>query len=79
MPLTRAFNREGKPKRVYVWELRVRVDNQAGKIMTDQIHNIDKRRFQKKIGELTPKQMEEVMKKLRILITFFPTQIKAKL
>ena len=42
LPLTRAFNRQGQPKYVYAWEVRVKVDNQEGKVMTDQIHNIDK-------------------------------------
>jgi mRNA-degrading endonuclease toxin of MazEF toxin-antitoxin module len=79
MPLTRAFNRQGQPKVIYAWEVRVKVVNQEGKVMTDQIHNIDKQRLEKKIGELSTKQMSEIMKKLGNLINFFPEKIKAKL
>ncbi|CAI2195078.1 20633_t:CDS:2 [Funneliformis geosporum] len=32
-----AFNRQGQPKYVYAWEVRIKVDNQEGKVMTDQI------------------------------------------
>jgi mRNA-degrading endonuclease toxin of MazEF toxin-antitoxin module len=79
LPLTRAFNRQGQPKVIYAWEVRVKVDNQEGKVMTDQIHNIDKQRLEKKIGELSTKQMTEIMKKLGTLINFFPEKTKAKL
>jgi mRNA-degrading endonuclease toxin of MazEF toxin-antitoxin module len=87
LPLTRAFNKEGQPKYVYAWEVRVRVNNQEGKILTDQIHNIDKQRLEEKIDELSSEKITEVMKKLRMLINFFPEKqsfigdqkIKAKL
>ena len=79
MPLTRAFNQQGQPKRVYAWEVRIKVANQEGKILTDQIHNIDKQRLKKKIGELSNEKMELVMKQLRMLINLFPERIKAKL
>lgn len=79
LPLTRAFNQQGQAKYVFVWEVRVRVDSQEGKILTDQIHNIDKERLKEKIGELSNEKMFEVMKKLRMLINFFPEKIKAKL
>jgi len=79
LPLTRAFNKLGQPKKIYAWEVKVRVDNQEGKIMTDQIHNIDKQRLAKKIGELSIEQMTEIMKKLGALINFFPEKLKAKL
>jgi len=79
LPLTRAFNKLGQPKKIYAWEVKVRVDNQEGKIMTDQIHNIDKQRLEKKIGELSIEQMTEIMKKLGALINFFPEKLKAKL
>ena len=78
LPLTRLFNKLGQPKKVYVWEVKVRVGNQAGKVMTDQMHNVDKQRLKEKIGELPPEIMAEIMKKLRMLINFFP-EIKAKL
>lgn len=79
LPLTRYFNKQGQPKQVYFWEVRVRVDNQEGKIMTDQIHNIDKQRLKEKIGELPPDKIKEVLEKLRDIITFFPEKIKSKL
>lgn len=47
--------------------------------MTDQIHNIDKQRLEKKIGRLSTEQMNEIMKKLGALINFFPEKLKAKL
>lgn len=78
IPLTRYYNKFGLPKKVYAWEVRVKVNNQEGKVMTDQIHNIDKQRLEKKIGELSLAEMKEVMKKLGMLVNFFPT-IKAKL
>jgi mRNA-degrading endonuclease toxin of MazEF toxin-antitoxin module len=59
--------------------VRVRINNQEGKVMTDQIHNIDKQRLKEKIGELSPEIMTEIMKQLRKLINFFPEPIKAKL
>ena len=79
LPLTRAFNKLGQPKKVYIWEVRARVNNQEGKVMTDQIHNIDKQRLDKKIGELSNEQMTEITKQLGMLINFFPDKIKAKL
>jgi mRNA-degrading endonuclease toxin of MazEF toxin-antitoxin module len=78
IPLTRYYNKFGLPKKVYVWEVRVKVGHQEGKVMTDQIHNIDKQRLEKKIGELSLAEMEEVMKQLRMLVNFFPL-IRAKL
>ena len=30
LPLTRAFNKSGQSKKVYAWEVRVKVDNQVG-------------------------------------------------
>ncbi|KLL04280.1 MAG: hypothetical protein MRERV_25c040, partial [Mycoplasmataceae bacterium RV_VA103A] len=57
----------------------VKVDNKEGKVMTDQIHNIDKQRLKEKIGELSEEKLIEVMKKLRMLINFFPEKIKSKL
>lgn len=78
LPLTRLFNKLGQPKKVYAWEVKARVSNQEGKVMTDQIHNIDKQRLKEKIGELPPKTMAEIMKQLRMLINLFP-EIKAKL
>jgi mRNA-degrading endonuclease toxin of MazEF toxin-antitoxin module len=59
--------------------VRVKVSNQEGKVMTDQIHNINKQRLKEKIGELSSEKMVEVMKKLRMLINFFPEKVKAKL
>jgi mRNA-degrading endonuclease toxin of MazEF toxin-antitoxin module len=47
--------------------------------MTDQIHNIDKQRLEKKIGELSSEKMTEIVKQLGMLINFFPRKIKAKL
>ena len=79
LPLTRLFNKSGQQKKVYSWEIKVKVDNQGGKIMTDQVHNIDKKRLEKKIGELSTEQMTEIMKKLGALINFFPEKLKAKL
>jgi mRNA interferase MazF len=79
LPLTRLFNKSGQPKKVYVWEVRVRVGSQEGKIMTDQIHNLDKQRLKEKVGELSSEKMTEVMKKLGMLINFFPEKAKAKL
>ncbi|CAG8489707.1 13538_t:CDS:2 [Gigaspora margarita] len=55
------------------------VDNKEGKVMTDQIHNIDKQRLKEKIGELSTEQMAEIIKQLRMLINLFPDKIKAKL
>jgi mRNA-degrading endonuclease toxin of MazEF toxin-antitoxin module len=69
----------GQAKKVYAWEVKVRVDNQEGKVMTDQIHNIDKQRLDKKIGELSNEQMNEIVKQLGMLINFFPNKMKAKL
>ena len=79
LPLTRYFNRQGQPKYVYAWEARVKVDNQEGKIMTDQVHNIDKQRLEEKIGELSEEKLVEVMKKLRMLINFSSEKRKAKI
>ena len=79
LPLTRAFNKLGQAKKVYEWEVRVKVDSQEGKVMTDQIHNIDKQRLKEKIGELPPKKMTEIVKQLEMLINFFPEKLKAKL
>ena len=79
LPLTRAFNKFGQPKKVYAWEVRIKVDNQEGKVMTDQVHNIDKQRLDKKVGELSPELMTEIMKQLGMLINFFPEKLKAKL
>ena len=79
LPLTRAFNKSGQSKKVYAWEVRVKVDNQEGKVMTDQIHNIDKQRLREKRGELPPEIMTEIMKQLRMLINIFPEKVKAKL
>src|SRR4051794_20174009 len=59
LPLTRAFNKEGQPKYVYAWEVQVSLDNKEGKVMTDQIHNIDKQRLEKKIGELSEEKLIE--------------------
>jgi len=59
--------------------VRVKVDNQEGKVMTDQIHNIDKQRLREKRGELPPETMAEIMKQLRMLINIFPEKVKAKL
>lgn len=79
LPLTRLFNKLGQPKKVYAWEARIKVGNQEGKIMTDQIHNIDKRRLKEKVGKLSSEKMVEVMKKLGMLINFFPEKVKTKL
>jgi mRNA-degrading endonuclease toxin of MazEF toxin-antitoxin module len=79
LPLTRLFNKLGQLKRVYAWEVKVRVDNKEGKVMTDQIHNIDKQRLKEKIGELSPEIMNEIMRQLRMLIDLFPNKIKPKL
>ena len=79
LPLTRLLNKLGQPKKVYAWEVRVKVDNKEGKVMTDQIHNIDKQRLKEKIGELSTEQMAEIIKQLRMLINLFPDKIKAKL
>jgi len=59
-------------------ELRLKVDNQEAKVLTDQIHNLDKTRLGAKIGELTTEQMTEVMKKLSNLIVFSPKKLKTK-
>ena len=74
IPLTRAFNKLGQLKKVYAWEIRVRVANQEGKVITDQIHSIDQQRLEKKMGELSPAIMFEVMKQLRNLLNFFPNE-----
>jgi len=47
--------------------------------MNDQIHNLDKQRLEQKIGELPPEKLVEVMKKLRMLINFFPGKAKSQL
>lgn len=79
LPLTRLLNKLGQPKKVYAWEVRVKVDNKEGKVMTDQIHNLDKQRLKEKIGELSSEKMKEVMKKLKKLINFFSEKFKTEL
>ena len=46
---------------LYEWEIPIRLNNQEGKIMTDQVHSFDKKkRLIKKVGVLP----EEILKKV---------------
>lgn len=78
IPLTRFFDKSGKPKPFYAWEVRVRVGNQEGKIMTDQIHSLDKERLGDKMADLPAELLEKVMINLKKLM-IFRDKIKAKL
>jgi len=51
------------------WEIRVRVNNQEGKIMCDQIRNFDKKkRLIRKVGVMPAEIVKQVKEKLRELI-----------
>lgn len=51
------------------WEIKVRINNQDGKIMCDQIRNFDKKkRLIRKVGVMPEKIIKEVEKKLQELI-----------
>jgi mRNA-degrading endonuclease toxin of MazEF toxin-antitoxin module len=56
----------------------VRVGNQEGKIMTDQIHSLDRERLGDKIADLPAELLEKVMINLKKLM-IFRDKIKAKL
>ena len=78
LPLTRYFNKQGQPKPFYVWEIRIKVGNQEGKIMVDQVHSIDKERLDDKLADLPSELLEKVMTNLKELM-IFKDKIKAKL
>ena len=51
------------------WEIRVRVNNQEGKIMCDQIRNFDKKkRLIRKVGLMPVEIVKQVEEKLKDLI-----------
>ena len=51
------------------WEIKVRVNNQAGKIMCDQIRNFDKKkRLIRKVGVMPAEIIKQVEEKLKDLI-----------
>ena len=78
LPLTRYFNKQGRPKPFYVWEIRVKVGNQEGKIMVDQVHSLDKERLGEKVADLSSELLEKVMVNLKKLMVF-KDKVKAKL
>ena len=61
-----------------MWEVRVKVGSQEGKIVVNQVHSIDKERLGDKIVDLPNELLEKVMVNLKELM-IFRNQIKAKL
>ncbi|MCE8164155.1 MAG: type II toxin-antitoxin system PemK/MazF family toxin [Candidatus Moeniiplasma glomeromycotorum] len=50
---------------IYEWEIPVELNNQSGKIMTDQVHSFDKKkRLVRKVGILST----EILKKVEITL-----------
>ena len=78
LPLTRYLNKQGRPKPFYVWKVRVKVGNQEGKIMVDQVHSLDKERLGEKVAVLPNELLEKVMVNFKKLVSF-KDKIKAKL
>lgn len=48
--------------KIYFFEVEVELEGKTGKVLTDQIHTIDKSRCIKKIGQLNEKQLEKLYK-----------------
>ena len=46
--------------KVYFFEVEIEVENQKGKILTDQIYTVDKSRLERKMGILTEKQLQKL-------------------
>jgi mRNA interferase MazF len=61
------FSRTVDP--MYEWEIPIRLNNQEGKIMTDQVHSFDKKkRLIKKVGVLPKEIMAKVEENLKELL-----------
>ena len=54
--------------KVYFFEVEVEVENQKGKILTDQIYTIDKSRLGKRMGILNEKQLTELTRGLHTVL-----------
>ena len=54
--------------KVYFFEVEIEVENQKGKILTDQIYTIDKSRLGKRMGILSEKQLRKLFIGLHIVL-----------
>jgi mRNA interferase MazF len=54
--------------KIYPFEVEIVCEGQASKILTDQIYTIDKSRLERKMGELTEKQLIALAKGLHIVL-----------
>jgi len=53
--------------KIYPFEVEITCEGQRSKILTDQIYTIDKSRLERKMGELTEKQLIALAKGLHIV------------
>ena len=53
--------------KIYPFEIAIELENKKGKILTDQIYTIDKRRLGKRLKVLSEKQLKDLSSALHII------------
>lgn len=68
MPRVIIFPITSQIQNIYPFEIRVEVNGKEGKVMTDQVRCVDKRRIKGRIGSLTSMKIQEVEESIKLCL-----------